>query len=103
MKRKWNMKATIVHACVEKRMVVNVHELKPQKHKLSCISVKVYILCDVRAHRRQAVIVDSKHVALQSISKDGEGRLEFYVHVELEEEILTQEAIENASLVCTPS
>ena len=41
-------------------------------------------------------MVEPKHVALQSISEDSKGRLEFYMYVQLEQGILTLEVIRNA-------
>ena len=46
--------------------------------------------------RRQAVIVEPKHVALQSINEDSEGRLVFFMYIQLEQGILTVEVIQNA-------
>ena len=41
-------------------------------------------------------MVEPKHVALQSISEDSEGRLEFYMYVQLEQGIINLEVIQNA-------
>ena len=46
--------------------------------------------------KRQVLMVEPKHVALQSISEDSMGRLEFYVYIELEQGILTLEVVQNA-------
>ena len=44
----------------------------------------------------KAVLVEPKHVALQSISEDNKGRLVFYVYIQLDQGILTLEVIRNA-------
>ena len=41
------------------------------------------------------MIVEPKHVALQSISEDSKGRLVFFVYIQLEQGILTLEVIRN--------
>ena len=41
-------------------------------------------------------MVEPKHVALQSISEDSEGRLEFYMYVQLEQGIINLKVIQNA-------
>ena len=41
-------------------------------------------------------MVEPKHVALQNISEDSMGRLEFYMYIELEQGILTLEVVQNA-------
>ena len=40
--------------------------------------------------------VESKHVVLHSISEDSEGRLEFYMYVQLEQGLVKLEVIQNA-------
>ena len=40
-------------------------------------------------------MVEPKHVALQSISENNEGRLVFYMYIQLEQEIIKLEDIEN--------
>ena len=42
------------------------------------------------------MIVEPKHVAIQSISEDSEGRLVFYMYVELEQGILALDVLQNA-------
>ena len=41
-------------------------------------------------------MVEPKHVALQNISEDSMGRLEFYMYIELEQGILALEVLQNA-------
>lgn len=47
-------------------------------------------------------MVEPKHVALQSISEDSEGRLVFYMYIQLEQGILTLEVVQNALQVVSP-
>ena len=51
--------------------------------------------------RNQAVMVEPKHVALQSISEDSEGRLVFYMYIQLEQGILAVEVVHDALQVAT--
>ena len=56
-------------------------------------NVKFMCICSLRW---QVVMVEPKHVALQSISEDSEGRLQFYIYVQLEQGIINIEFIQNA-------
>ena len=47
------------------------------------------------------MIVEPKHVALQNFSEDSEGRLVFYMYIQLEQGILTLEVVQNALQVAT--
>ena len=46
-------------------------------------------------------MVEPKHVALQSIAEDSEGRLVFYMYIQLEQGIVTLDIIHNALQVAT--
>ena len=46
-------------------------------------------------------MVEPQHVAVQSISEDSEGRLVFYMYIQLEQGILAVEVVHDALQVAT--